>query len=330
MKMLNGYARKKEKILIILYFAIVVLLSNCNGIPDPDSLDPANTTEAFPTPSSTPTTITNTQASREIRESTKLPNQKATDISNVTETPTPKVKPTKRDPEEWKTWPVIPQTISESLREIYKNGLEKGNSPHAFSVLGDCHSFPEIFLGIYDQDPQIVQKLDDHLQDTVNQFQGSFDRYSPTVALGTTEGALLWAGWNENKEGYCDSNERPLDCELRYHKPSIAFIRVGTHWEDRNEKYLRMIIEQLLENGTVPIIVTKADNRELDERVNENLINLAVEYELPVWNYWASVQQLPNKGLNEENDMYLSDAAYEIAQIDGLIVLDVIYRELQN
>ncbi len=238
--------------------------------------------------------------------------------------------PPNRDPDDWKDWPVFPVQVSEELKELYFWGIENGNNPHAFSILGDCHSLPEVFLGIYDSDPEAVQNLDESLQETVQQFAGSFDRYSPTVVVGTTEGALLWAQWNENKEGYCLPNELPIDCEIRYHRPSIAFIRVGTHWEARNEDYLRTIIEKLMANGTVPVIVTKPDNRELDERVNHNLAKLAVEYDLPLWNFWASIQGLPNGGLSADSDMYLSDDSYAVQQVDGLIVLDFIYRSLNE
>jgi hypothetical protein len=216
------------------------------------------------------------------------------------------------------------------MKALYQQGLEKGNDPHAFSIMGDCHSLPDVFLGIYDQDPEAVNLLKPALQETVFQFQGSFDRYSPTVALGATAGAILWYGWNENKEGYCLEGEIPIDCELRVHKPSIAFVHIGTHYETRNEYYLATIIEKLIANGTVPIIVTKADNLELDERVNDSLAQLAVDYQLPVWNFWQSVQNLPNLGLNEENPMYLSDQAYEIHRQEGLEVLNLVYRALQD
>lgn len=244
--------------------------------------------------------------------------------------PTDDATPVVRDPDEWKTWPVLPNYVPDTAKEIYQRGLDNGNNPHAFSILGDCHSLPEIFLGLYDNDRQAVADLDENLQETVRQFQGSFDRYSPTVVVGTTEGALLWAQWNENKEGYCEANELPIDCELRYHNPVIAFIRIGTHWEARNEEYLRTLIEKLIENGTVPIIVTKPDNRELDERVNHNLAKLAVEYDLPFWNFWASIQNLPNSGLSDDSDMYLSDDAYAVQQLDGLKVLDIVYRAVND
>ena len=62
----------------------------------------------------------------------------------------------------------------------------------------------------------------------------------------------------------------------------------------------------------MPILVTKADNREKDERVNQNLASLAEERGLPLWNFWATVQHLPDNGLKEGSDMYLNQEAVEI------------------
>ncbi len=251
-------------------------------------------------------------------------------VELATITPVPTQTLTPLIAEQWKQWPVIPAFISDEMRQIYQVGLANGNNHHAFSILGDCHSLPKNFLGIYDHDLSAAVHIDPALRETVIHFKGSFDRYSPTVANGTTEGALLWERWNENKEGYCEPYELPIDCELRYHQPIIAFVHIGTHWENRNEFYLRTIIEKLLDNGTVPIIVTKADNRELDERVNRNLTSLSLEYQLPVWNFWASVQHLPNHGIDENDPMNLTDEAYQIHREDGLRVLDYIYRELSG
>ena len=255
----------------------------------------------------------------------------------IMETPTPNVTPEiiiepttiqNPSPEDWKEWPVLPNYVSEELKQLYHQGIENGNNPHAFSIFGDCHSLPEIFLGIYDNDPDFIKTFDPFIQETVSNFQGSFDRYSPTVKIGATEGALLWPLWNDNEEGLCEPNENAVACELRVHKPSIVFIRVGTHYESRNEQYLIRIIDNLLDNGIVPIIVTKADNRELDERINETLIKLASQYDLPVWNFWASVQNLDSQGINPDDDMYLSEDAYEIHTIDGIKVLDFVWHQL--
>jgi len=223
---------------------------------------------------------------------------------------------------------VLP-VVSPELKTLYQSGLEKGNDPHAFSILGDCQSVPEVFLGVYDRDPLLVAELSEHLQETVLNFSGSFDRYSPTVKEAATTGALLWGEWNDNLEKLCEPGETPLDCELRVHRPSIVIVHIGTHWETRNYRYLTIIIEKILKQGAVPLLVTKADNRELDERVNQDIANLAAEFDLPVWNFWAAVQHLPNDGIYLESTWELSDQAKQIHRLSALEALDAVWRALQ-
>lgn len=239
--------------------------------------------------------------------------------------PTPAVR---LPAEQWKTWPALPQ-IPAGVREVYQRGLAQANDPRAFSILGDCQSQPDVFLGAYDRDPAAVRALPAPLQETVANFAGSFYRYSPTVKDGTTEGALLWVQWNDNKEKKCKFGETPLDCELRVHRPSIVFIHVGTHWETRNRLYLQKILDNLLDYGAAPILVTKADNREKDERVNHNLAALAEERGLPLWNFWSMVQHLPENGLKRGSDMYLSQEAVPIHQLGALQALDSVWRAVR-
>jgi hypothetical protein len=92
---------------------------------------------------------------------------------------------------------------------------------------------------------------------------------------------------------------------------------------------MRKIIERVLEFGAVPVMVTKADNRELDERVNANLVKLAVEYELPVWNFWASVQDLPNRGMLKDSNMYLNKQGLDVHRLGGIEALDAVWRGLR-
>jgi hypothetical protein len=232
------------------------------------------------------------------------------------------------DPLDWKHWPVVPM-VSEEMRVVYRRGLEQGNDPRHFSILGDCQSLPEVFMGIYDQDLELVSRLPGPWQETVAQFQGSFYRYSPTVKDGTTEGALLWGLWNDNEEGTCQTGESPLDCELRVHRPSIVLIHVGTHWEARNRHYLTIILNRILEHGAVPVLVTKADNRERDERVNENYAALSAEFGVPLWNFWFSVQNLPNQGMEPGSDMYLNQPGLETHRTGALQALDAVWRAVR-
>jgi hypothetical protein len=87
--------------------------------------------------------------------------------------------------------PVIPQ-IDPSVRDIYENGQSLGNDPYAFSVFGDCQSEPDEFLGVFETDALLIESLSPELHEAVINFEGSFNRESPTSQDGTTPGALLW------------------------------------------------------------------------------------------------------------------------------------------
>ena len=236
------------------------------------------------------------------------------------------------DPANWKNWPVLP-IVPEHAREIYLLGQTLGNDPHAFSVFGDCQSEPDVFMGIYETDPTALAALPQDLQQTVAWFSGSFNRLSPTVRGGTTAGALLWPQWHENKFT-CTIYESPLQCELRIHKPSFVIIHVGTHYETRNEQYMRSILDQLIAAVVVPILATKADDRELDDHVNTQYAQLAVEYNIPFWNFWAAVDGLPNRGLytrpdaTYQGDLYLTDQAAAFHRLSALQALDVVWRSV--
>ena len=87
------------------------------------------------------------------------------------------------------------------------------------------------------------------------------------------------------------------------HNPAFAFIALGTNDINKLEQFepnMREIIEYTLEQGIIPILVTKADNLEGDESINLTIAQLAVEYHLPVWNFWAAVQPLPGHGLQDD------------------------------
>lgn len=231
---------------------------------------------------------------------------------------------------EWKSLPVLPEP-EENIREIYEKGQSLGNDPNTFSIFGDCQSRPEEFFGMFETDPLLVESLSPELRETVEFFNGSFNRESPTSQDGTTPGALLWDQWHRGQFG-CTFAETPVDCELRIHRPSFVIIQIGTHFESRNTEYLRKIITQLINKGIVPILATKADNRELDDRINRDMALLAKEFNVPLWNFWASLEDLPDRGLyvmdgrEEQGAVYLNEEAQEIHRITGLEALNIVWR----
>jgi hypothetical protein len=243
-------------------------------------------------------------------------------------TPDPSIPPL--DLDAWKDLPIIP-TVDPSISAIYEYGQTLGNDPHAFSIFGDCQTQPEEFFGVFETDPFVVESLSAELREVVDHFQGSFTRESPTSLDGTTPGSLLWTQWHRGQFG-CSFAETPVECELRVHRPSFVIIQVGTHFESRNTEYLREILLHLMDEGVVPILATKADNREKDERINRDMWVLASEYDLPLWNFWAAVSHLPNRGLYTrddrplQGDIYLTEQALEIHRMTGLEALNVVWR----
>jgi hypothetical protein len=243
-------------------------------------------------------------------------------------TPDPNVTPF--DLDAWKEQPVIP-IVDPSIAAIYQYGQTLGNDPHSFSIFGDCQERPEEFFGVFETDPTLVEGLSPELQETVANFQGSFNRESSTAQDGTTPGSLLWTQWHRGEYG-CTFAETPVECELRTHRPSFVIIQIGTHFESRNTEYLRTVILQLMDAGVVPILATKADNREKDERINRDMWNLASEYDLPLWNFWVAVSDLPNRGLYTrddrplQGDIYLTDEATLRHRMTGLEALNAVWR----
>jgi hypothetical protein len=228
---------------------------------------------------------------------------------------------------------VIPEGIDPSLQKVYQRGLRLGNDPRAFSIFGDCQARPEEFFGVFENDIELVQSLSPELQEVIGYFEGSFNRESATAQDGTTPGSLLWTQWHRGEYG-CTFAETPVQCELRIHRPSFVIIQIGTHFESRNTEYLRRVILQLLDEGVVPILATKADNREKDERINRDMAVLAAEYDLPLWNFWAAVSDLPDRGLYTRDDrplqgpIYLTEEATVIHRMTGLAALNAVWRAI--
>jgi hypothetical protein len=312
---------------LLLFFVFCVILTSCSpsaavGAPE---IQPTGTSTPF-----LPPTETLFSPSSETTPAEAAPLETAT-LTPLPE-PTPTAMPAELDldPADWHNWPIVP-IVPQTARLIYQFGQVQGNDPHAFSVLGDCQSEPPVFLGVYETDPALVAGLPPELQETVAWFSGSFNRDSPTIRGGTTTGSLLWPAWHQNKYT-CTLDESPLQCELRIHKPSFVIVHVGTHYENRNDLYMREILDQLIAAGVVPILASKGDNREADEAINLSYAQLAVEYDIPFWNFWAVLVSLENRGLYTrpevrfEGDVYLTNMALMLHRLTALEALDAVWR----
>ncbi len=216
-------------------------------------------------------------------------------------TPLSDATPTPLSPEQWQAWPILP-VIGNTVRAIYERGQRLGNDPRAFSKVGDCSGTPNWFLGDFDRGPRFYS-LGEHtrLSPVLEFFAGSFERASLAAHPGFNAGSLFDALWANPQ--HCEKGEGPLACEYRQYQPSVAFIMLGTndaYHQETFESSMRQIIEYSVEHGVIPVLSTKADNLEGDNSLNPIMARLAVDYDVPLWNYWRVAQTLPDFGLQED------------------------------
>jgi hypothetical protein len=269
------------------------------------------------------------------------PTQEPAPASVATVAPTKTLRPPLA-PEAWKTFPAVPAGISDAMRAVYQRGLEMGNDPKRFSIIGDCQNVSSYFLAVFEKPGEfsLGEEYAD-LQPTIDYYQASFSRTSLAVKGGFNVAAILSPLRADPNS--CNQNESPLDCELRVWKPTVVFVSMETWWSEKPEaeydKYMRRVIERILETGAVPIIATKADNLEGDHGINATIAQIAYDYEIPLWNFWAAVQPLPNHGLSSDNfhltfarnffdDPVRMKSAWPWRNLTALQTLDVVRRGL--
>lgn len=201
----------------------------------------------------------------------------------------------------WKQLPVVPTGISDRARDIYELGLELGTDPTHFSIIGDCQNVSSYFLAVFDKPGDFSLGSDyAYLQPTIDYYQGSYSRVSLAVKGGFNAAAVISPLRADPKS--CNPNESPLDCELRVWRPSIVIVSMETWWSEKPaeeyDKYMRRVLDRIIETGAVPIIATKADNLEGDHSINATIAQIAYEYDIPLWNFWSAVQPLSDHGLS--------------------------------
>ena len=108
-------------------------------------------------------------------------------------------------------------------------------------------------------------------------------------------------------------------------------IGMGTNWipnaEVSFERYLRQIVDRVLETGALPILATKADNVEGNWKLNEVIAEVAHDYDLPLVNVWLSVQELPNHGLEKPpRQVYLTGDGWMKRNHAWLLTLDKVRK----
>ncbi len=230
--------------------------------------------------------------------------------------------------------------VLQTVHTIFARGQAMGRDPNAFSKVGDSTIETPHFLARFDGG---VYDLDDfaYLQPTIDQYQGSFARDSAAVRIGMHSWTMLDPAWAD--KSICLPNETAVSCEIRLNNPSIMLIRLGTN-DDAGaayfDKQMRLMIDEIIAQGVIPVVGTKADRAEGSNINNETIRQITADYHLPVWDFDRLADTLPARGLDADNAHMTTFYAHDYADptaftrghamhnLTALILLDTIRREV--
>ena len=328
---------KSQQFPIILFLFIILMTMPIMGCQENANPEPTETQNDIELPSPTEQfEIEDTKAPKQEEDSNPTEpldevESEATTKAAPTSQPTP--APTLSD---WRDAPISPESISDRVIEIYQNGQQQGRDPHSFSVIGDCQAIPFVFLGPYGRGELEPSESESQLWYAINNFDDSFKRWSVTARGGFTAASILNPLQADPEQ--CKPGETPLSCEYRLNNPAFVFVTLETWLDpetvDRYEIYLRQIVDAVIAQGSVPILLTKADASELrgkEHIINPVIVNVAYEYQLPLVNFWQSAQYLDNYGIDPDREgFHLSDAGYKLKNTLALRALYKVWKVVEG
>jgi LysM repeat protein len=239
--------------------------------------------------------------------------------------------------------------ISSKSTAIFKAGQALGNRANVFALVGDSNTQNPAFLQALDQGNYSLGEYA-YLEDTVQFFKGSYIRSqsSPAAVGGFNTTKVLDPA---NSPSTCSKGETPLACEYRITKPSIALILMGTGdqhtWQGFEGRY-RTIIEYTINQGIIPVLITKGDDLEHRDNsassgyINDIIRRLSREYDVPLLDLRQAINGLPNLGFNSDGFHYNTpsdgkscyfDSAhlqygYTVRNLTALQMLDALRRQV--
>jgi hypothetical protein len=232
--------------------------------------------------------------------------------------------------------------VIDHMRAIYAAGRSLDRNPQAFSKAGDSTIESPYFLGRFDSSPYNLGAYK-YLQAVLGHFKGSYGRKSLAVRVGQHSWTLLNPAWADKEK--CEAGESPLACEFRVNNPSVVILRLGAN--DAGvpklfDKKLREVVAYAIEQGVIPVLSTKPDQRAGTEQINDIVRMIAADYQIPVWDFAKVADTLPGCGLGPDgvhltgfyqHDYTLPQAlqrGHGAQNLTALIVLDQIWRVLEK
>ncbi|MGD8813680.1 MAG: LysM peptidoglycan-binding domain-containing protein [Anaerolineales bacterium] len=204
--------------------------------------------------------------------------------------------------------------VTESLREVYQLGQSLGNDANAFSKIGDSITVNPGYLYPFGSRRYALHEYA-YLQGVIDYYVAGWARTHTSFANASLAAEVGWSSLHVldadmSDPDQCGQNETPLACEYRHVNPSVAVIMLGTNDLPgmpigMYEAAMRDIIEISLAEGIIPLVSTIPPLHwsGMEPRVlafNGILTDLAQEYGIPLMDYWAALQDLPNQGIGSD------------------------------
>lgn len=205
--------------------------------------------------------------------------------------------------------------VTSTARQIFLYGRAQGNSAHTFTRVGDSITASPYFLTQIGNGAYNLGEYG-YLGGAIGFFSGPNGRGANPFSAGSI---AAHNGWSTESvlspsladPGICRSGETPLECEYRVVKPSVALIMFGTNDSGGMptatfSAYLNRIVQISIDMGVIPVLSTippKHYNPVTDVRVpefNQVIISTARAYDVPLWNYWLAMSQIPGEGLDSD------------------------------
>ena len=101
---------------------------------------------------------------------------------------------------------------------------------------------------------------------------------------------------------------------------------------------MRRVVEFALEHGTIPVLATKADQRDANDAINTIIRNMAEEYEVPLWDFGAAAAHIPAHGLAADGvhltyfppdytQPFTLQSGHGLQNLTALMVLDAVWQD---
>ena len=244
-------------------------------------------------------------------------------------------------------YPVVPHDLGQAAA-IFAAGNSLGQDVHAVSKVGDCLTDNNYFLYPFGTGAYSLG--------VYGTLQGVIDNYAPTLtanSLAAYEGLLTGTVLDPMfaNPQVCNSGESPLRCEYRVRRASVAVIMFGaqdllfTSPTDFDTN-LRRIVHESIQAGVVPVLSTFPANLarwDASVQYNQIVVQVALDYDVPLINLWRALDPLPHNGLADDN-RHLSlpetsagdltqpnlQRGYPLRNLITLQALDAIWRGAQQ